>query len=234
VIDLQRQDIRSRDRIASNGYLSARDYARLLTHLLGTAEAYLGILEWQSILGALRNRRQKAIVDANIPLVAKTPEGDFDLLIPNWCQLKTFYLLVFHNDGSILWAQLRSQGSLEAIRGGPESEAARKVLNAKGALGPAKRKFMLRSGGGVIILYALLLALFAVPSSLAWRIFAGLSLSVTVVGLTIAAARSPGALRPRENWLGLSWRFLEWNKADVRNLLIAASLFVAGLLIGSR
>ena len=129
---------------------------------------------------------------------------------------------------------------MEAVRGGLESEAARKVLNAREILGPAERKFRLRFWGVVIALPAALLALLVtlsiiIPRSPALSIFASLSIGAVVMITSIAAiVGRPGALRPRENWLGLGWRFLEWNKADVRNLLIAALIFVAGLVIGSR
>lgn len=234
VSSFQRQRVRGQDKTVLTAYLDVGDFARFLLYLLSDSDAYLAIINWKRLL-PWRTKHERAIVDANTPLARGNADGTAKLLIPNWQQIRTLYLLVFYEDGSILSAMLGGGDVLEVIRGGDGSYAAERVARAKDALKPGTRRGRRRGVLELLVAAALIIVPVHIPySGTALAIFGALAIAVGIVILILGAYDAAGIIRPRENWVGVGWRSMEWNKADLRNLLIGLLLFALGILIGSR
>jgi hypothetical protein len=136
---MQREQVREQDEIVLSAYLNGESFAAFLDYLMRDTEAYLGILQWRSVV-PIRRKRERAIVDAHTPLVVNNQDGTLELLIPDWQKVRSLDLLMFYKDGSILSARLGVGDTLEVVRGEPESSAAQKVAGAKTALRSGRRQ----------------------------------------------------------------------------------------------
>lgn len=228
---IQREQVREQDEIVLSAYLSRESFAAFLVYLMRDTEAYLGILQWRSVV-PIRRKRKRAIVDAHTPLVANNQDGTLELLIPDWQKVRSLDLLMFYKDGSILSARLGVGDTLEVVRGEPGSSAAQKVAGAKTALRSGRRQRAWRFYPAVILILTMAAVVSLVP---AWLFRERVLLTIYVallLSLLFAVPAGAGRLRPRENWVGVGWRSLEWTKADLRNTLVLGSIFVLGWLAG--
>jgi hypothetical protein len=195
-------------------------------------ETYLGILQRRSVV-PIRRKSERAIVDAHTPLVVNNQDGTLELLIPDWQKVGSLDLLMFYKDGSILSARLGVGDTLKVVRGEPESSAAQRVAGAKTALRSGRRQRAWRFYPAFILILTIVAALYLVPASSSNRVVIWvLLLPIYFALIFLLAEAAAGRLRPRENWVGVGWRSLEWTKADVRNWLILVFVFALGLAIG--
>jgi hypothetical protein len=207
---MRREQVREQDEIVLSAYLSRESFAAFLVYLMRDTEAYLGILQWRSVV-PVRRKRKRAIVDAHTPLVANNQDGTLELLIPDWQRVRSLDLLMFYKDGSILSARLGVEDTLEVVRGEPGSSAAQKVAGAKAALRSGRRQRAWRLYPAILFL-----TMAAVVSLLpaAWVFRARVLYTIALLlSVLFAVPASAGRLRPRENWVGVGWRSLEWTKA---------------------
>jgi len=220
-VEIEQRLARKEDRVVYSAHLNLEDYASLLVHLAQDSETYLGILEWRSLL-PFRQQRQTAIVDRHTPLVSLV--DGLGLRIPDWRKLRVFDLLIFYTDGSILYAKLGSGDSLQVVRGGADSSAVRIILNASEVLKPARRRWRRE----VILPIFLMVLLLGLRD----RIPGWVVIPLVLVDTLYFNKKAGGELRPREDWIRFSWRFLEFGKAEIKQVLIALVFLVVGIVIG--
>jgi len=85
-VGIQQEQVREQDKTVLSASLSPESFAAFLVYLTRESQAYLGILQWRSVM-PIRRKRHRAIVDANTPLVVNNQDGTLELLIPNWQKL---------------------------------------------------------------------------------------------------------------------------------------------------
>src|SRR5664279_2496578 len=166
LMGIQREQVREQDEIVLSAYLSRERFAAFLVYLMRDTEAYLGILQWRSVV-PIRRKRKRAIVDAHTPLVANNQDGTLELLIPDWQKVRSLDLLMFYKDGSILSARLGlGWGTpLRLSEVMPGSSVAQKVAGAKTALRSGRRQRAWRFYSAFILISTILAAVFLVPAT---------------------------------------------------------------------